>query len=146
MILAVVKPDGKFVRLHTETDMLLGSPVWAPDGTMIYFTRYYEGGREKQAGVEGLWAVDTSGTGQPQRILEGRFSHLHFSPDGKRFAYLDWSQRNQNECRILVADKDGSNERPVAIGGDCLGWLSDNTSLLFVRHNEAQKGVWSVMV
>lgn len=144
-ILAVLEPDGTTTELMRVTDTLLGFPTWTPDCSAIYFTRYFEGGKVKKEGIEGIWSIDIE-TSSPRLVIPGQFNYPVLSMDGRLLAYIDFSQGNHGEHPILVSDANGRNSKQVAVGGSCIGWLPDHVTLLFVRPHGTQKGVWSIRV
>jgi eukaryotic-like serine/threonine-protein kinase len=84
--------------------------TFSPDGTYIYYENLdsHEG-----TGLFGLYRVPMVG-GTPRELISDVDSAVTFSPDGKLLAFM----RNSNEraeVTLIIANSDGSNERPLAV-------------------------------
>jgi Tol biopolymer transport system component len=121
---ATISPDGKYVVFWTQdqdksscyvrqistnslvrivgpTEMDGGGTTFSPDGEFIYFK-----GSEKNNPDGTLFKVPVLG-GTPQKILDGIWSPVSFSPDGKQIAYARLFP-STGESRLIVANADGS--------------------------------------
>jgi Tol biopolymer transport system component len=84
--------------------------TFSPDGTYIYYENLDS---SQGTGLYGLYRVPMVG-GTPRKLVSDVDSAVTFSPDGKRLAFM----RNSNEraeVALILANSDGSNERPVAV-------------------------------
>jgi Tol biopolymer transport system component len=84
--------------------------TFSPDGTYIYYENLDS---REGTGLYGLYRVPMVG-GTPRKLITDIDSAVTFSPDGKRLAFM----RNSNqraEVALIIANSDGSNERPVAV-------------------------------
>jgi len=80
----VVPSSGGEVKQLTYCDGSDTSPMWSPDGRIIYFSSdRVKGGVKKSR----LWAMPAMG-GEARPVVEGSVSNLRFSPDGGRLLYL----------------------------------------------------------
>jgi serine/threonine-protein kinase len=79
-IVAVAARDGQ-VRLLTEGTSLNQTPVWSPDGRLVYFISNRHGPRD-------IYAVRASGGAEPERLTTGlEVQSISISSDGTRLAY-----------------------------------------------------------
>lgn len=168
---ARLSPDGKFIayvlgeaegsslwvrQTGAANDTLILPPVkaefwglnFSPDGTQIYYNLF----AGDKADVE-LFRVPTLG-GAPQKIF-GVIAHsISFSPDGKRFAYIQ-ADSASNHNYLFVADADGSNPQVIAkkpqpntfiFDGDFTAWSPDGKTIACLVHNlEAQSNYDSIV-
>ncbi len=84
--------------------------TFSPDGTYIYYENLDS---TEGTGLYGLYRVPMVG-GTPRKLITDVDSAVTFSPDGKRLAFM----RNSNEraeVALIIANSDGSNERPIAM-------------------------------
>jgi dipeptidyl aminopeptidase/acylaminoacyl peptidase len=100
--IAVVPFDGGPIRHLTEDTFVASGPLWAPDGSAIYF-------RAKIGAFTHICRVTLRG--ELQRITTGPqgASSPAVSPDGRR---MIWSTRNaRGSSDVRLANSDGSQER-----------------------------------
>jgi serine/threonine-protein kinase len=73
-------------------------PVWTPDGRYIVFSRL----------GEGMFAVRSDGTGQPQQLTHSKNQQLasSFTPDGKLLAFQELSNEIRYDTWILPINSD----------------------------------------
>ena len=126
---AEISPDGKFlvyVRIEGDKDSLwikqiqTGSTAnvvkpgeaskfsgiaFSPDGNYVYFNALMSG-NEGQT----IYRVPTLG-GTPTKFLSNA-QLIEFSPDGKQISFRRFDIANVSDT-VLVANSDGSNERPL---------------------------------
>lgn len=168
---ARLSPDGKFIayvlgeaegsslwvrQTGAANDMLILPPVkaefwglnFSPDGTQIYYNLF----AGDKTDVE-LFRIPTFG-GAPQKIPNVIAHSISFSPDGKRFAYIQ-ADSASNHNYLLVADADGSNPQVIAkkpqpntfiFDGDFTAWSPDGETIACLIHNlEAQSNYDSIV-
>jgi eukaryotic-like serine/threonine-protein kinase len=100
-------PSGSDIELlEAPEGGMLRTAGFAPDGNHVYFRDY-----DAQSSL-GLARLPLMG-GTPQRLLEGNYSRLSFSPDGSQFAILA-ADRAAETSSLIVAASDGSNRRVIA--------------------------------
>ena len=97
---------GGLAQIIPPTD---GAQYWgltfANDGNSLYYVRNMRNGPWE------LYRVPTLG-GTPKRLLVNIDSAVTFSPDGARFAFV--RNISQDETELVIANADGSGERPLA--------------------------------
>ena len=81
--------------------------TFTADSTSVDFVRV----DEKGATTPSLWRVSFLG-GTPKRLLDGVYSAVGWSPDGRQMAFIRADYTSSAETTSLViADADGRNER-----------------------------------
>ena len=92
------------------------NPEWSPDGQRIVFER---GRRQRDpcSACPGSWGfevyvMNADGSGQ-QRLTRGTGSQPHWSPDGRRIAFVTKRDGNSD---IYVMNADGSGQRNLTPG------------------------------
>ncbi len=118
-----MNPDGSDVQqIPISLPPSLGQPDVAPSGDRLAFVR------------DGIYVVNAAGTGL-QHPIPGPVARPHWSPDGKRLAYIAPDSGGKSD--IWVANADGSNPVNLTLTdtlSDGLGnWSSDGTHLVFGR-------------
>ena len=101
----------------TESGGVRSSPVWSPDGTRIAYSN------------DGIWVVNTDGTGQQQLTTSG-YGPV-WSPDGTRIAY--------SNDGIWVVNTDGTGQQQLTISGYGPVWSPDGTRIAY-----SNDGIWVV--
>ena len=81
----------------------IGSPVIAPDGTQIVFTRGFVDTKKDQ-NASSLWIVDARGE-RVRQLTEGTYrdASAAFSPDGKRIAFLS-NRSGSTQVHVMWLD------------------------------------------
>ena len=129
--LAAVSPDGKYVayvsdeagksavRLRqtaTKTDVLRATSddgfFWrlsfSPDGDYVYYVHHVN-----EVTPTSLYRMPVLG-GEARKVSERAYSAATFSPDGRRIAFIRENHPTADECALVVANADGTDERVVA--------------------------------
>jgi len=128
-IAAAIAPDGRYVAYLTNdakgrtlwleqvasgrtlavvppTDAHYAGIAFARDGQYLYFTRY-------EASLYGiLYRVSILG-GDPQPLIRDIDTRAALSPDGSRLAFAR-DDYTRGTTTLLIANADGTNERPLA--------------------------------
>jgi len=137
---AAISPDGKYVvhvlsdagkqsllvRQVTESnnhevvppdEVTYRGLTFSRDGAYVYYVV-----QEQNNPIQMLYRVPVLGGRPPSRILRNIDSPVAISPDDNWIAFVRRS-RGQNEDALIVADKDGGNERKIASrkGADFFG-------------------------
>ena len=128
---ATISPDGKYIvyvlsyrssqslyirQVSTANDKLIVPPApmgffgltFSPDGNELY----YAVKANLDAGT--LYRVPILG-GTSVKVLEKIDLPISFSPDGKQFALVRINYPNPGETALLIANRDGSGERNLAV-------------------------------
>ena len=90
-----------------EPETAVATPTVTPDGRFVDFIRGRTADREPS-----LWRVPFLG-GTARRLVDGVWSPVGWSPDGKHMAFVRWDAPS-NTTALVVADPDGRNERVLA--------------------------------
>ena len=120
---------GERIRL-TDDDASEMSPDFSPDGERIAFTRM-----DPETRLPEVRVIPTFG-GQAVTVLRSASSAV-WSPDGRRFGYIEW-QPGQLTA-LAIASADGSGERILASGDGAYpllrypAWSPDGSKLAVVR-------------
>ena len=129
-----ISPDGRYVvycendgtgtilRLHqiaTGATITVvedgGLTTFSPDGNLLYIRRT---GSQDPHGA--LWVVPSLG-GSLERVITGIVGSVAVSPDGQHLAFM----RNLvTQHALVVANRDGTNERTLASGNVGEAWFS----------------------
>jgi F5/8 type C domain/RTX calcium-binding nonapeptide repeat (4 copies)/WD40-like Beta Propeller Repeat len=112
--------DGANDTLWGLNQQSYGETDWSPDGTTIAYSGL--------AGTDGkaIYTVDPDGSNRHRLTSRTYANNPSFSPDGTQIAYDDYT-------RIYVADADGTNERPLATGGDP-SWSPDGRFIAYTSN------------
>ena len=126
---AYVLRDGEkeTIRVHqvaTNSDLVIVTAMegvclgltFSPDGDYIYYVTLSEPSASialVESRAKGtLYQVPVLG-GTPRKLIANVDSPITFSPDGQRFAFVR-SELDRDETAIIVANRDGSDERRLA--------------------------------
>src|SRR5207245_1942712 len=101
--------SGQELELLPRTVGALWGSAFTPDGNAIVY------GLKTASEPRGaLYRVSTIG-GHPERLVAGTDSAVSFPPDGKRMTWIRADFPRPGESALMVANSDGSGDRPVAI-------------------------------
>jgi len=120
------------VPIYQEPDLSLVNPTFAPDGNSVYFL--VKGDKRPQSVLVRKPILG----GVITELIPNVDSHVTFSPDGKRFAFLRGDNKT-NQTSIVIADTaDGKNEQtlitrksPENFSGDGVSWSPDGKVIAF---------------
>jgi eukaryotic-like serine/threonine-protein kinase len=160
---AAMSPDGKYIahvftdagkqslllrqsattitrELVPPTDGYFLGETFSRDGTFLYFVK-----GEKGSNVRTLYQVSVLG-GESRKLVYDIDSPVTFSPDGKRFAFLRGSLKD-NDIAIIVADTDGTNEERLAVHKhpvnlDNVAWSPDGKSITYSLSGNDEQGYY----
>ena len=113
-------------------------PMWASDGTRIFFASTLGGG--------GIWSVSPDG-GMPARVTgEIPTQLVRLSPDGRWLAYL--SEKSGNPELWLWSVAENAERRLTNLGAriNALSWSPDGMWIAFSALRYGQFDVWKVSV
>jgi Tol biopolymer transport system component len=124
-----VRPDGSALTRLTFSPGGDVSPSWSPDGSLIAFSSYRDGG-----GGQEIYTIAPDGSGT-RRLTHtaATESDLSWSPDGRNLVYQ--TNRYGTESIEVLSLRDGSVRRvvPPVNGDHDPVWSSDGRWILFVR-------------
>jgi len=141
----VMNVDGGPKRQITSGDYDHGGPVWAPDGSQLYFSANRNEDHNKVSGYRNSEIYSVSVQTREITPLTDRFGPdrgLAVSPDGETVAYLGYDDQVQTYQinHLYLMDSDGTNKRQVDTGLDrnpeSLTWTSDGDGLYFMYDDE----------
>lgn len=92
---------------------LFGRVLFSSEGNYIYFRRGGSGPEGRK--TYDLFRVAVLG-GTPSLLVRDVDSELTFSPDGQRMAFVRDNNPEMGKYRILIANRDGGEERTLASG------------------------------
>jgi hypothetical protein len=152
----ITKSDGTSMRrLTTGTSMLEDQPSWSPDGSMIAFRRWTQGGPPGVHNPADIWVAKVDGSGLVNLTQTdndaGSQQYPSWSPDSRKLVYADETRGPDGylRARLFTINVDGSGKLPIT--GDYMKvdnqpvWSPDGQSILFVRQNEMLFGdLWLV--
>ncbi|MBL8257809.1 MAG: S9 family peptidase [Pseudoxanthomonas mexicana] len=121
---------------------MVTSPVVAPDGKRVLFTRAaFDRAQDRRTGELWLAHLDEHGAIIDQRLLVARDvgpRDAVFSPDGRRIAYVATSIDKPQVFEMVLADGVG---RPLTTGElapGTLRWSPDGSRIAFIGREEAK--------
>jgi eukaryotic-like serine/threonine-protein kinase len=83
--------------------------AFSPDGNYLYFVRP----TAESSIMNALYVMPVFG-GTPRQLIDNIDSIVSFSPDGRRFTYLQFTpERKDQSSEIHIANKDGSDNQAV---------------------------------
>ena len=132
-----IRVDGRQRKRLTRREYN-SDPAWAPNGSVIAFTR-----RRTPGGAEQLYLVRNDG--QSLRPITRRHSCCPtWSPDGTRLAFIGRPRRNSERTALYIVRRDGTGERRITPSFMPLRgfrsppkWSPRGTQILFVRSTAA---------
>jgi Tol biopolymer transport system component len=102
--IAVIKPDGKGLRLLTASRSD-GDPQWSPDGRRVAFTSVRDGNSE-------IYVMNADGSAERNLTRNaGEDAQPRWSPDGRLIFFLS---SREGDPRPFVMNADGSGQRRLA--------------------------------
>src|SRR3954453_6840872 len=109
--IGIVGRGGQGERALTPLTENSELPAWAPDGSLIAFSRGFEGRRT-------IWTMKPNGS-DAHRITETGSNDVApaWSPDGRYIVFV----RRQ---RLMIMRADGSGVRPLRLNGSLPAWTS----------------------
>ncbi|MEM1246854.1 MAG: S9 family peptidase [Acidobacteriota bacterium] len=149
----VLPAEGGTARQVTRGEGVWGAPglraggalTWGPEGRSVLLSA----NRRPESDLEPLdseaWEIGLE-DGEPKALTDrrGPDNSVVVSPDGKRIAYVGYDDRAQGYqlTRLFVADRDGSNARPVAQSLErsvaAPRWQADSKRLVFQYTSEGR--------
>jgi hypothetical protein len=140
----VSRSDGSMLRrLTTGVGILEDQPAWSPDGSMIAFRRWTQGGPPGIHNPADIWVakMDGSNLANLTYVANDAASQQYpaWSPDSRKLVYADETRGPDGylRARILTMNVDGTGKLPVTGDGAQYDnqpiWSPDGQSILFVR-------------
>lgn len=124
----VINTNGKNeIRITKPTDYTHGGYDWSPDGKEILFSTFKTSIRA--GSTNGLYTVNSDGTGRKQLVEAGRIGTFKYSPDGRKIIFsLVMTPRG-----VYIMNLDGTEKvclDDVYPGGD-FSWSLDGQKVLY---------------
>ncbi len=156
---AVISPDGKYAaftdtsgggqslwlrQIDSGENIQIVAPsqdhyfglAFSNSGNSIYFVRKPLVGHLLPA----IYRVSTFG-GIPVKLIEGAMNWISLSPDDSKISFIRCSYRQDDNCSLIVADANGTNERrlvakpaPVLIKGNQFSPDSRSIAITYGEH------------
>jgi dipeptidyl aminopeptidase/acylaminoacyl peptidase len=117
------------------------NPQLSPDGTQIIFTRRWID-KMNDKWESSVWLMSADGTHQ-RALVQG--SDVHWSPDGKRIAYVAKGEPTGQQIYVRWMDAEGATTQisHLTDAPSSLEWSPDGKSLAFMM-NVAVKDNWRI--
>jgi dipeptidyl aminopeptidase/acylaminoacyl peptidase len=117
------------------------NPQLSPDGTQILFTRRWID-KLNDKWESSVWLMNADGTHQ-RALVQG--SDVHWSPDGKRIAYVGKGEPQGQQVFVRWMDAEGATTQisHLTDAPSSLEWSPDGKSLAFMM-NVAVKDAWRI--
>jgi eukaryotic-like serine/threonine-protein kinase len=104
-------PTNSVTQVVTTAGTYYKDPAFSPDGNYFYFLAADNESSETRS----LLRAPVLG-GTPQTVDHDADIGVTLSPDSQRIAYVRWNNPNPGSFHVLVADRDGTNERLLMTG------------------------------
>jgi Tol biopolymer transport system component len=131
-----IRVDGRQRKRLTRREYN-SDPAWAPNGSVIAFTR-----RRSPGGAAQLYLVRSDG--RSLRPITRRHSCCpSWSPDGARLVFIGRPQRNSERTALYIVRRDGKGERRITPSYtplrsfQAVKWSPRGAQILFVRSTGA---------
>jgi Tol biopolymer transport system component/DNA-binding winged helix-turn-helix (wHTH) protein len=137
---------GETVCLRRNEDVTYRSLNFSPDGSSVFYVAFGEG-------IPGgaLFRIPVLG-GVPEKLRDNIHVTVAFAPDMKRFAYTRWD-RDSKASALMIADTNGSYERPIATRPENLpfrslspSWSPDGTKIAIAASTDESGETYEVFV
>lgn len=115
LLLEHVDGSGR-VELRPPLSVSYMSITFTPDGSRIYF-----GITSEEPSESGLYRIPAFG-GAPEKIKDGFWNRISFSPDGTQFAFVTFDEENKTSS-LRIADVPWRGEREIASRPGSLGFV-----------------------
>src|SRR5215472_4920995 len=138
-VLELASGQSRQITFEKDPNLILGVPVWAPDGTRIAYARQAAG---QGTSSVAYWVVRPDGSDNRPFLLKA--SWLNWSPDGRWAYYSDLNALEQGlSGRVLKAPTDGGP--PVEVRRELINGPSvspDGSTLYYAAVLEPVNGLW----
>lgn len=154
--ICVADADGRNVIRLTDGTLLADQPAWSPDGALIAFRGWAQGGPPGPFNPSRIWVMRSDGTGKVKLTGSDGDAAWEASPawsptlpgGAQRIAYSRQSRSGGYAvAHIASILADGSDARPESVAGAHLdeepSWSPDGLTIAFVRTGgEAAGDIW----